>query len=198
MIAGPVGRSILGPGKRSKKIEDLEMGKKENKAILCIINKCELIKFNRDCKLGSDSYLFFQQSSSEGLSLPTLPYPFLPFLIRSSNFLPRHTTNAIFALSRWFTVLGLLCSLWDLAKWVISSPLGILSLLACGPQSSAFSFYFIGRSSQPLVLLLTESGSLTKNAFENNPQISLDYTQTDTQMCTHTHTHAVLSSPTDI
>lgn len=59
MIAGPVGRSILGPGKRSKKIEDLEMGKKENKAILCIINKCELIKFNRDCKLGSDSYLFF-------------------------------------------------------------------------------------------------------------------------------------------
>lgn len=59
MITGPVGRSVLGPGKQNKKIDDLKMGKKENKAILCIINKCELIKSNRDCKLGPDSYLFF-------------------------------------------------------------------------------------------------------------------------------------------
>lgn len=28
MIAGPVSRSILGPGKQNKKIEDLKMGKK--------------------------------------------------------------------------------------------------------------------------------------------------------------------------
>lgn len=62
MIAGPVSRSILGPGKQNKKIEDLQMGKKENKAILCIINKRELIKSNRDCKLGSHSYLCFSKA----------------------------------------------------------------------------------------------------------------------------------------
>lgn len=62
MLAGPVRRSILGPGKKNKKIEDLKMGKKENKAILCIINKWELIKSNRDCKLGFCSYLFFSKA----------------------------------------------------------------------------------------------------------------------------------------
>lgn len=31
MIAGPVGRSILGPGKQSKKIEDLKMERKKTK-----------------------------------------------------------------------------------------------------------------------------------------------------------------------